>query len=59
MKGLGHLHAVHLNLTVNTLIVDDLGHVTGDVHDDPCPVGDGIDSSGKTDNSCLIMRHCG
>jgi len=47
VKGLGHLHALHINITAGTLIVDDLGHVTGDVNDDPCPVGDGIDSTGK------------
>ena len=45
------MHAVHINLTANTMVVDDLGRVTGDLHEISCVQGDGVastaDASGK------------
>lgn len=52
MQGGGHVHAVHVDITADTLIVDDLGKIIGDIHNAACSKGDGYSSStgasGKT-----------
>ena len=45
IKGRGHMHAVHLNVTANTMVVHDLGLVIGDLHVNPCVQGDGVSST--------------
>lgn len=44
MQGEGHVHAVQVNITAETLIVDDLGQIVGDLHSVSCVVGDGFSS---------------
>ncbi|XP_033745593.1 uncharacterized protein LOC117331107 [Pecten maximus] len=46
VKGGGHLHAVKVNIDADTMIVDDLGEVTGDVHTKSCTVGQGYQAYG-------------
>ena len=56
VKGHGHIHAVHINLTANTMVVDDLGLVIGDRHDISCVQGDGVTSaSGASGNKTLLF----
>ena len=45
MQGEGHVHAVQVNITAETLIVDDLGQIVGDLHSVSCVVGDGFSSA--------------
>ena len=53
IKGHGRMHAVHIEVTANTMVVDDLGSVIGDLHNNQCVQGDGVTStkgaSGNTD----------
>jgi hypothetical protein len=44
VQGEGHVHAVQVNITAETLIVDDLGQIIGDLHSVSCVVGDGFSS---------------
>ena len=51
VQGGGIIHAIHVVIESDNLIVDDLGRVVGDIHDLPCDTGNGIDgttASGKT-----------
>ena len=55
------MHAVHLNVTANTMVVDDLGLVIGDLHKNPCVQGDGVTSTkGASGNivHCFIFCKC-
>ena len=55
IKGHGHMHAVYLNVTANTMVVDDLGLVIGDLHKNACVQGDGITSTqGASGNTVLL-----
>ncbi|XP_076091252.1 uncharacterized protein LOC143063127 [Mytilus galloprovincialis] len=45
VQGGGHVHAVHVDITADTLIVDDLGKIIGDIHNAACSKGDGYSSS--------------
>ena len=44
VQGEGHVHAVHVNITAENVVVDDLGHIIGDHHGIACTIGDGFDS---------------
>ena len=48
VHGGGTIHAVHLNITVVNLTVDDLGTIVGDLHQVPCTQGQGHDGLGAS-----------
>ena len=48
IRGGGVLHAVHLNLTAEEMVVDDLGRVVGDTHSIPCVMGEGVNGAGAS-----------
>ena len=50
MHGGGIIHAVHLNITVDNLVIDDLGTIVGDLHQIPCSEGQGHGGSGPSGN---------
>ena len=53
MQGEGHVHAVQVNITAETLIVDDLGRIIGDLHDITCSKGNGFNANdGASGRQC-------
>ncbi|KAL8581102.1 hypothetical protein ACOMHN_012752 [Nucella lapillus] len=51
VHGGGTIHAVHLNLTVVNLVIDDLGTIIGDLHTIPCSGGQGHRGVGASEAS--------
>lgn len=55
IKGGGHAHAVHVNITASTLTVDDLGRIVGDVHNILCAEGTGFDGVGASGIKSILV----
>lgn len=45
MQGGGLVHSTHVNIEAETLIVDDLGVIKGDLHTITCSQGSGYDGT--------------
>ena len=59
VQGGGIIHAIHVVIESDNLVVDDLGRVVGDIHDLPCETGNGVDGTTASGKTSLNFLHDG